>query len=133
MHASLIISVVENGFDVARLTGGLLCPPRRETSPDEQNTIGSPPTSAHGRNWAWPELASGHFYPGLLMTAHACVWSPRDGGIGRPDLDRPVTPPQVVASIYQAMGIDLETTMLPGPGGRPIRFIEAEPIRELFS
>ena len=47
--------------------------------------------------------------------------------------DRPVTPPQVVASIYQAMGVDLETTMLPGPGGRPIRFIEAEPIRELFA
>jgi uncharacterized protein (DUF1501 family) len=47
--------------------------------------------------------------------------------------DRPVTPPQVVASIYQAMGIDLETTMLPGPGNRPIRLIEAEPIRELFA
>ena len=53
--------------------------------------------------------------------------------IGAAPHDRPVTPPQVVASIYQAMGIDLETTMLPGPGGRPIRFIEAEPIRELFS
>lgn len=53
--------------------------------------------------------------------------------IGAAPHDRPVTPPQVVASIYQAMGIDLETTMLPGPGGRPIRFIEAEPIRELFA
>jgi hypothetical protein len=31
------------------------------------------------------------------------------------------------------MGIDLETTMLPGPGNRPIRLIEAEPIRELFA
>ena len=29
-------------------------------------------------------------------------------------------------------GIDLETVLLPGPGGRPTRFIEAEPIRELF-
>jgi uncharacterized protein (DUF1501 family) len=53
--------------------------------------------------------------------------------IGAAPHDRPVTPPMVVASIYQAMGIDLETTMLPGPGGRPVRFIEAEPIRELFS
>ncbi len=53
--------------------------------------------------------------------------------IGAAPHDRPVSPPQVVASIYQAMGIDLETTMLPGPGGRPVRFIEAEPIRELFS
>jgi len=53
--------------------------------------------------------------------------------IGAAPHDRPVSPPQVVASIYQAMGIDLETTMLPGPGGRPIRLIEAEPIRELFA
>jgi hypothetical protein len=53
--------------------------------------------------------------------------------LGAAPHDRPVTPPQVVASIYQAMGIDLENTMLPGPGGRPVRFIEAEPIRELFA
>lgn len=53
--------------------------------------------------------------------------------IGAAPHDRPVSPPEVVASIYQAMGIDLETTMLPGPGGRPVRLIEAEPIRELFS
>jgi len=52
--------------------------------------------------------------------------------IGAAPHDRPVTPPEVVASIYHAMGIDLETTMMPGPGSRPIRFIEAEPIRELF-
>jgi hypothetical protein len=53
--------------------------------------------------------------------------------IGAAPHDRPVEPPQVIASIYQAMGIDLETTMLPGPGGRPVRLIDAEPIRELFS
>ena len=46
--------------------------------------------------------------------------------------DRPIEPPQMLASIYHAMGIDLETTMLPGPGSRPIRLIDAEPIRELF-
>lgn len=53
--------------------------------------------------------------------------------IGAAPHDRPVSPPEFVASVYHAMGIDLETTMLPGPGGRPVRFIEAEPIRELFS
>lgn len=46
--------------------------------------------------------------------------------------DYPIEPPQILASIYHGMGIDLETTMMPGPGGRPIRFIEAEPIPELF-
>lgn len=53
--------------------------------------------------------------------------------IGAAPHDRPIQPPQVVASLYTAMGIDLETTMMPGPGNRPIRLIEAEPIRELFS
>lgn len=52
--------------------------------------------------------------------------------IGAAPHDRPVLPPEVVASVYTAMGIDLETTMMPGPGSRPVRFIEAEPIRELF-
>jgi hypothetical protein len=31
------------------------------------------------------------------------------------------------------MGIDLETTMMPGPGSRPIRHVDAEPIERLFS
>ncbi len=52
--------------------------------------------------------------------------------IGAAPHDNPIEPPRMLASIYHAMGIDLETTMMPGPGGRPIRFIEAEPIRELF-
>jgi hypothetical protein len=52
--------------------------------------------------------------------------------IGAAPHDNPIQPPQILASIYTAMGIDLETTMMPGPGSRPIRFIEAEPIRELF-
>jgi hypothetical protein len=30
------------------------------------------------------------------------------------------------------MGVNLDTTMLPGPGERPIRLVEAEPIRKLF-
>lgn len=46
---------------------------------------------------------------------------------------RPVTPAEFCASVYHAMGIDLDNTMMPGPGGRPIRFVEAEPIPELFS
>lgn len=47
--------------------------------------------------------------------------------------NNPIEPPQILASIYHAMGIDLETTMMTGPGNRPIRLIEAEPISQLFS
>lgn len=52
--------------------------------------------------------------------------------IGAAPHDRPILPPQILASLYTAMGIDLETTMMPGPGSRPTRFVEAEPIDELF-
>ena len=53
--------------------------------------------------------------------------------IGSRPIDTPVEPPQVLASIYHGMGINLDTTMMPGPGGRPVRLIEAEPIRQLFA
>ncbi len=53
--------------------------------------------------------------------------------IGARPKDTPIEPPQVLASIYQGMGINLDTTMMPGPGDRPIRLVEAEPIRQLFA
>jgi Protein of unknown function (DUF1501) len=48
-------------------------------------------------------------------------------------VDNPVEPPQVIASILHGMGIDLDATMVPGPGERPVRLVEAEPIKQLFS
>jgi hypothetical protein len=53
--------------------------------------------------------------------------------IGSRPVDTPIEPPQVLASIYHGMGINLDTTMMPGPGNRPIRLVEAEPIRQLFA
>jgi uncharacterized protein (DUF1501 family) len=53
--------------------------------------------------------------------------------IGSRPIDTPIEPPQVIASIYHGMGINLDTTMTPGPGGRPLRLVEAEPIRQLFA
>jgi hypothetical protein len=52
--------------------------------------------------------------------------------IGAAPHEYPIEPPQVIATIYAGMGIDLEKTMMPGPGGRPIRLIEAQPIPELL-
>jgi len=46
--------------------------------------------------------------------------------------ENPIDPPRVLASIYKGMGIDLDQVMMPGPGSRPIRLIDAEPIAELF-
>jgi hypothetical protein len=38
----------------------------------------------------------------------------------------------VLATIYKGMGVDLDQILMPGPGSRPVRLIEAEPIPELF-
>jgi hypothetical protein len=52
--------------------------------------------------------------------------------IGAAPHEYPLKPPRIIASIYRGMGIDLESTYMPGPGSRPIRLIDAEPIPELF-
>ena len=54
--------------------------------------------------------------------------------IGGAPKSRPTTPAEVAATVYHALGIDLET-LLPGPQDRPIRVVDhgAEPIMELFS
>ena len=47
--------------------------------------------------------------------------------------DRPVSTAEIAATVYQGLGITLDTE-LPGPQGRPIRLVDhgVEPITELF-
>jgi uncharacterized protein (DUF1501 family) len=47
--------------------------------------------------------------------------------------ERPVSPPEVVATIFRSLGIDLETE-LPGPNSRPISVVDygVHEIKELF-
>jgi uncharacterized protein (DUF1501 family) len=51
--------------------------------------------------------------------------------IGSEPKDRPVTPPEVAASVYRALGIGC-STCLPGPEDRPVPVTDAEPIDDLF-
>jgi hypothetical protein len=51
--------------------------------------------------------------------------------IGAEPRDRPVTPAEVAATVYQALGVDL-ATLLPGPDGRQVLVVGAAPIHELF-
>ncbi|GIW86310.1 MAG: hypothetical protein KatS3mg108_0634 [Isosphaeraceae bacterium] len=53
--------------------------------------------------------------------------------IGHSPKDRPVTPAEVAATVYHALGFDLDLD-LPGPQGRPIPLVDRgiEPIHELF-
>ncbi len=53
--------------------------------------------------------------------------------IGAVPAERPVEPPEVVATIFHSLGLDLETK-LPGPAGRPFPIVDSgfREIRELF-
>ena len=53
--------------------------------------------------------------------------------IGAYPVERPVSPAEVVATIYHSLGLDL-TTELPGPNGRPFPLVNygTQPIKELF-
>jgi hypothetical protein len=53
--------------------------------------------------------------------------------IGAQPIDRPTTPAEIAATLYHALGVDLDYE-LPGLQGRPIRVVDhgVEPIRELF-
>ena len=52
--------------------------------------------------------------------------------IGSAPIDRPVTPAEIAATVYEGLGLDLDAE-LPGPDGCPIRLVDAgvRPIREL--
>ena len=90
----------------------------------------TPKINARGGRDHYPSAWTNFLAGGPISGGRVIGSTDKNGAVPQ---DRPVEPPQVVASIYQAMGIDLETTMLPGPGNRPVRLIDAEPIRELFS
>lgn len=53
--------------------------------------------------------------------------------IGAYPVDRPVTPAELIATVYHGIGIDLETE-LPSPGARPVPVVDygTEPVLELF-
>jgi hypothetical protein len=53
--------------------------------------------------------------------------------IGAYPVERPVTPAEVVATIFHTLGLNLETH-LPGPNGRPFPLVDygTQPIMELF-
>jgi len=82
-----------------------------------------------GRNH-WPRVMSICLAGGGLRHGQVIGASDREGGeIG----DRPVTPADLAATIYQHLQIPLETTYL-DTSGRPLHIVQAngKPLRELF-
>ena len=79
----------------------------------------------------WPQCWTIYFAGGGVKGGRVVGKSDDIGGY---PAERPVTPAEVVATIYKSLGIDLETE-LPGPSGRPFPVVNfgTKEIRELFA
>jgi hypothetical protein len=88
----------------------------------------TPKLNANGGRDHWPGcwtaiLAGGGVQGGRVVGSSDAT--------GSEPADRPVTCPELVATIYHALGIPADTR-IPGPGGSPVPVVEARPVLELF-
>src|SRR5712691_7915379 len=78
----------------------------------------------------WPQCWTVYFAGGGVKGGRIVGKSDE---IGAYPVERPVKPPEVVATIFHSLGLNLETH-LPGPQSRPFPLVDygTQPIRELF-
>jgi hypothetical protein len=88
----------------------------------------TPQLNARGGRDHWPGVWS-VLFAGAGVRGGQVIGS--SDKIGAEPKDRPTSPAEVAASVYRGLGIDLGTA-LPGPDGRPMPIIQAEPVAELF-
>jgi uncharacterized protein (DUF1501 family) len=88
----------------------------------------TPLLNARGGRDHWPGVWSILFAGGGVYGGQVVGSSDR---IGSEPRDRPVTPAEVAATIYHALGIDART-FIPGADGQPTPLITASPIAELL-
>ncbi len=72
----------------------------------------------------WSILLAGGGIRGGQVIGSSDAW-------GAEPRERPVSPPEVAATIYHCLGID-PATQLPVPGGLSVPLVDAAPIRELL-
>jgi hypothetical protein len=88
----------------------------------------TPQLNARGGRDHWPGVWSILFAGAGIRGGQVVGSSDRLGAEPR---DRPTSPAEVAATVYKALGIDLNAR-LPGPENRPMPIVEADPVDELF-
>src|SRR5438132_1701414 len=90
----------------------------------------TPKVNPAGGRDHWPQCWTVYFAGGGVKGGRVVGKSDE---IGAYPVERPVSPAEVVATIYHSLGLDL-TTELPGPNGRPFPLVNygTQPIKELF-
>jgi hypothetical protein len=91
----------------------------------------TPKVNPAGGRDHWPQCFSVYFAGGGVKGGRAIGAS---DPIGAVPVDRPTEPPDVVATIMHALGLNHEGS-LPGPNGRPFPLVDSgfKPIHELFA
>jgi uncharacterized protein (DUF1501 family) len=91
----------------------------------------TPKVNPAGGRDHWPQCWTIGFSGGGVQGGRVIGKSDDIGGY---PAERPVNPGNVVATIYEALGIDIEHE-IPGPAGRPFPIVDRglEAIRELFA
>jgi hypothetical protein len=77
----------------------------------------------------WPQVSCAILAGGGMKTGQAIGATNR---LGEYAANRPVTFPEVFATLYRNLGINPATTTIIDPTGRPQHVIEAEPMKELI-
>ncbi len=88
----------------------------------------TPQLNPRGGRDHWPGVWSVLFAGAGVKGGQVVGSSDRDAAEPK---DRPVTPAEIAATVYRGLGIDL-ATRLPGPDGRTLPLVEAQPVEELF-
>jgi uncharacterized protein (DUF1501 family) len=88
----------------------------------------TPKLNARGGRDHWPGVWSVLLSGGGVRGGHVIGASDRHGAEPK---ERPVHAAEIAATVYHALGIDPQTR-LPGPDGRLLPVVEAEPLVELF-
>jgi uncharacterized protein (DUF1501 family) len=88
----------------------------------------TPQLNPRGGRDHWPHVWSILFAGGPVRGGQVIGASDKHGAEPR---DRPVHAAEVAASIYHALGVDLQMR-LPGPDGQSVPLVEADPVWELF-
>jgi uncharacterized protein (DUF1501 family) len=90
----------------------------------------TPRINAHGGRDHWPDVWSVALAGGGVRGSQVVGASDADAAA---PADRPVTLPEILATIYHSLGIE-PSRYLTGPDGEPRAILDdAEPIRELFA
>lgn len=90
----------------------------------------TPKVNPAGGRDHWPQCYTVYFAGGGVKGGQVVGASDPIGAVPE---DRPTEPPEIVATIFHAMGIDLKEH-IPGPGGRPFPIVDSgfREIHELF-